>query len=92
MVQRFYARFLSKDYGRTCSVSEMLKDIGWDTLAERRAKAEAAMIYRIKKDLVDVPIARYLTPLAARSRHSENKLWVLYAWMEFVFESVFPVM
>ena len=42
MVQRRYARYTSRDYGRT-----MLKTLGWEPLAERRVKARITMMYRI---------------------------------------------
>ena len=35
MVQRRYARYTSRDYGRTSSVTAMLKTLGWEPLAER---------------------------------------------------------
>ena len=33
----------------------MLKDLEWDTLAERRAKAKAVMVHRIQHKTVDIP-------------------------------------
>ena len=35
MVQRRYARYTCNDFGRTSSVTAMLRQIGWDTLQER---------------------------------------------------------
>ena len=37
MVQCRYARYTSRDYGQTSSVTAMLKTLGWEPLAERRA-------------------------------------------------------
>ena len=52
MVQRRYARFVHGDYSRTSSVTPMLADLGWEPLAERRTKAKASMMFRIRHDLV----------------------------------------
>ena len=47
MVQHWYARYTSRDYGRTSSVTAILKTLGWEPLAERRVKARITMMYRI---------------------------------------------
>ena len=68
MVQRRYARYMYKDYGRTSSVTSMLKNIGWEQLEERRAKSRVTMLYRIINDLVDIPDDHLLqTPTTRRS-------------------------
>ena len=90
MVQRRYARFLTKDYGRTSSVTAMLNDIGWDTLDERRAKAKATMLYRIKHDLVDVPADDHLIRLTTRSRRGGEEFRVPYARTLSYKRSFFP--
>ena len=43
MAQHRYARYTSRDYGRTSSVTAILKTLGWEPLAERRAKARITM-------------------------------------------------
>ena len=45
MVQRRYARFVCGDYRTTSSVTEMVNQLQWTTLQERRAQAKAVMIY-----------------------------------------------
>ena len=47
MVQHRYARYTSRDYGRTISVTAMLKTLGWEPLAERRVKARITMMYSV---------------------------------------------
>ena len=54
MVQHRYARYISRDYGRTSSVTAILKTLGWEPLAERRAKACITMMYRIAHGLVGI--------------------------------------
>lgn len=90
MVQRRFARFLKKDYESTSSVTQMLRNIGWDKLQTRRTRARATMIYRIRNDLVDIPASSYLTPLGTRSRNSEAKFRVPYARTLAYKNSFFP--
>ena len=72
MVQRRYARYLKKDFQQTSSVTAMLRDIGWDSLEERRAKSRSDMIYRIKNDMLDVPASEYLTPLHGNTKSTRR--------------------
>ena len=62
MVQRRTAKFVSNDYGRTSSNTEMMSNLGWDTLQKRRDLARLSMMYRIVHGLVDMPVQPYLTP------------------------------
>ena len=39
---------------RGSSVTDMLKDIYWETLAERREKNRLTMMYKIQNDIVDI--------------------------------------
>ena len=61
-VQRRAARFVMNDYRRTSSVIEMLTNLDWDTLQERRDLARLSMMYRIVHGLVDISAESYLTP------------------------------
>ena len=73
MVQRRYARFVFGDYRTTSSVTEMVNQLQWTTLQERRAQAKAVMMFRIVNNLVDVPHT-YLTPTVALRGHSMKYL------------------
>ena len=53
-VQRRAARYITKDFRRTSSVSSMLQQLELESLRNRRLKARAIMIYRIVKGLVDI--------------------------------------
>ena len=68
IVQRRYARFVFGDYRTTGSVTEMVNQLQWTTLQERRAQAKAVMMFRIVNNLVDVPHT-YLTPTVALRGH-----------------------
>ena len=54
MVQHRYARYTSRDYGRTSSVTAILKTLGLEPLAERRAKARIIMMYILVHGIVDI--------------------------------------
>jgi hypothetical protein len=45
-VQRRAARFVTNDYRRTSSVSNMLDDLNWKTLQDRREKARLILLYK----------------------------------------------
>ena len=70
MVQRRAARFTTRRYRNTSSVSEMLDHLSWETLETRRAKASLTMFYKVVNDLVDIPASTYLTPGSSRTRSS----------------------
>lgn len=60
MVQRRAARHTMSDFKRTTSVTPMLTELGWDTLAERRAKSKVTLLYRMMHNLVAVNPLEYL--------------------------------
>ena len=73
MVQRRAARFVKNDYGRTSSVTEMMSNLGWDTLQKRRDLARLSMMYRIVHELVDIPVEPYLIPLTSMTRGHDSR-------------------
>jgi hypothetical protein len=54
-VQRRAARFVKNDYGRFSSVTAMLGDLQWKTLATRRRNARLVLLYKTVNDLVAIP-------------------------------------
>ena len=54
-VQRRAARFVKGDYKTTSSTSQMIRDLDWPTLQDRRVNAKLVMVYRIVNHLIDVP-------------------------------------
>ena len=54
-VQRRSACFVMNNYQQTSSVTSMLQTLQWPTLAERRARIKATMMYRIVNGLVAIP-------------------------------------
>ena len=53
-VQRRAARFVTGDYHTTSSTSSMIKQLGWQTLQQRRQYTKVIMVYRIINRLVDI--------------------------------------
>ncbi len=73
MVQRRAARFVSNRHHNTSSVTEMLTDLRWETLQERRAKFRVVMMFKIVHCLVAIPIAPYLQPVQGATRHHHDQ-------------------
>ena len=71
LVQRRYARYTSRDYGRTSIFTAILKTLGWEPLAERHAKARINMMYRIVHGLVDILVSDHIIQAPA-SRWTGN--------------------
>ena len=61
-VQRKAARFCLQNYASTASVTEMLKDLGWKTLEQRRQEARLSMTYHMTHNLVDFNTENFLIP------------------------------
>ena len=76
-VQRRAARFTLSRYRRTSSVSAMLAELNWQTLAERRRLARLTIFYKIHYNLVAITM-----PLSSKlyscSTRTENILAVSY--------------
>ena len=59
-VQRRAVRFVKNDYRHTSSVSNMLKDLKWDTLHDRRQRARLITIYKETHNLIPSNISHLL--------------------------------
>ena len=79
MVQHRYACYTSQDYGRTSSVTAILKTLGWEPLAERRAKARITLMYRIVHGLVDILASDHIIQAPASRRNGNAQFRVPYA-------------
>ena len=69
-IQRRAARFVTNDYTTKTPgcVTNMLKDLGWDTLQNRRHDARLSMLFRIDRNLVDVEKDEFLKSGDSRTR------------------------
>ena len=68
--QRRSARWATRDYQRTSSVTQMIKDLNWRILEQRRIDSRLTLMYKMTFDLVAIPAADYLIPNARQSRHN----------------------
>ena len=71
------------------SVSALLKELGWQTLAERRENQRLTMIYKISHGLVAVPPTRLIKPSRSTRGHS-RKYQVISTTLDRVKNSFYP--
>ena len=69
-VQHRAARFVTGDSDWTSSVSAMLKDLGWDSLEDRRREIRLAQFYKAVHHLTAIPTDNILVPADERTRNS----------------------
>ena len=65
--QRKAARFYSQNYNRYAIVTDMIKDLGWDTLEMRRRQFRSTLMYKLTHGDVDIDSREYLI------QHSESR-------------------
>ena len=68
VVQRRAARFALSDYSPTSSVTGMLNKLQWESLESRRKIARLVMFYKIKNNLVEIPMPLQLNKFT----HNQN--------------------
>ena len=90
MVQQRAARFVSNDYGRTSSVTEIMSHVGWDTLQKHRDLARLIMMYRVLHKLVDIPVQPYLTPSTSLTRGHDPRFHQIWTSNTTYQQSFFP--
>ena len=59
-VQRRAARFVKGDYRQQSSVTQMIKDLGWQSLQERRAISRLSLMYKIVHGLSEVQLSNLM--------------------------------
>ena len=71
-IQRKAARFVKSDYQRTSSVTSMLKDLGWESLQQRRKINRLSMMYKIVNNQVAIPPTNHIefNKRSLRNKHS----------------------
>jgi hypothetical protein len=91
MVLRRAARYATNRYRNTSSVSDMLRDLHWTSLEDRRSKHQLVMIYTIVHGCVDIPACQYLTAPLRRNRLQDDNNCRQYQAKSDVFKySFFP--
>ena len=71
-VQRRSARWATRDYQRTSSVTQMINDLNWHTLEQRRVDSRLTLMYKITYDLEAIHAADYLIPNTRQSIHNHQ--------------------
>ena len=89
-IQRSSARFVTKDYDRTSSVSAMLQALNWTSLQDRRMFSRLHMLYKIRFGLVDIPWEQHLTPLSSSTRGHSLRFLVPHTNITAYSNSFFP--
>ena len=69
MVQRRAARFVTGYYQRQASVTDMLNQLQWPTLAVRREYIRLVIFYKIIHNSIAILIPSYILPSTRTSRH-----------------------
>ena len=68
MVQRRAARYVLRRYHNTSSVSDMLEQLQWPTLAQRLCCLRLTMLYKITNSIVTMDPTPYLKPIRTTTR------------------------
>ncbi len=91
-VQRRAAHYVTGRYHNTSSIGEILQDLHWPTLEQRRKDARATMLYKVVHGLVALPADEYLTPsTSSNTRHTHAYKFLPYSTRLNVFQkSFFP--
>ncbi len=90
MIQRRAARFTLGRYNNTSSVTDMLKQLEWDKLEQRRAKARLTMFYKIQHSLVAIIMPPFIVhPTRQRPGHPHQYV-TLYCRTEAYKNSFYP--
>ena len=72
MVQRRAARYVKNRYNNTSSVTDLLHQLEWDTLENRRKIARLTLMYKITNGIVNIDPSSKLIPPNRYSRKMHN--------------------
>ena len=91
MVQRKAARHVVGDYKTTSSVTNIMKNLEWPALEDRRKRAKVTMFYRIINGLIEVETGG-LAPKtnSLRTRGHEHRYNVPFSRLQSHQQSFFP--
>jgi len=68
MVQRRAAKNVKNDHRQTSSVTQMLKDLGWESVADRRRDLRLILLSKIVNHFAAVTVDDILTPADPHTR------------------------
>ena len=80
-IQRQAARFCTHNYSREPgTVTQLFKDLQWDTLQTRRKIKRLSIIYKMEHNLIDIPLDHYIQHNTRTSRkHDSQFLQIRYS-------------
>ena len=73
VVQRTSARIVPSNFSKYARVTQMLQELKWTSLRERRAKATAIIMYRIVNNLIAIPMSLLQGPTLNRGWGHDQK-------------------
>ena len=79
-VQNAAARFCTSNYSSYSSVSNMVSEMGWDSLKCRRLLQDITLLFKIQNALVKIPFPEQVIPTlsrSTRSNHNQKKQIIL---------------
>ena len=89
-VQRRAARYVTNRFHNTSSVTNMLHELKWDSLQQRRCKSRLTMLYKMSNDLIDISHSDYLIP-STLSHHATGTHFIRpYSMTNYQKFSFFP--
>jgi hypothetical protein len=75
-IQRQAARFVSSDYSWQSSVNDMIADLGWSALEDRRRRSRLTMFFKIVNGLVSIEPTTYLVAGAPQTRSNNSQKYM----------------
>lgn len=87
--QRRAARFVNVDYKTRSSTSQMIHDLGWKTLHERRANVKLVVVYIIVHGLIDIH-SLFFRPVSLNTRGNSLRFLVPFCRTDIYRHSFFP--
>ena len=76
-IQRRAARYVFNRYHQTSHVSEMLEELGWESLQSRRTKLKMCMAYKGFNDLCSLPLRNYVNFASVSTRNKAHQFAVI---------------
>ncbi len=75
MIQKRAARFTTNTYDKTTSITQLVKDLNWDTLQHRRTANRLTILHKARQGLLALPIENLLQPNPRQSRHNHPEAY-----------------
>ena len=77
-IQRRAARMVYNNYDWKTSVSELIQELQWDSLSDRRKNNRLAILHKAIGGHLAIPVQNYLHPAQRRTRRSSKHNYIEY--------------